>query len=275
MKTIAFILTLLSTHSYAVQAYASEVGTVELPVRAIEHNVQEVFPTLMTLIEAKDALAKREYERSYELFSILTKYNPDLDGVRTGLSKSLIALGRPDLAKETLLAADVLSPEMNIIFVQSTAMTLPDQQSIAYLRKNLKANPDRRLWNLLGLKLADQGKAKLASEAFYQAEDLGQKEGVLLNNLGVLAIKTEDFKTAITYLTEAKIYAPENIKFDNNRRLALLLDQQFSEALKDLSTERLAPLLKDAALIAKKEKRPYLENYLRVKAKQTQLTYTP
>jgi len=76
-------------------------------------------------------------------------------------------------------------------------------------------------------------------------------------------------------LSKGQEHAPDNKKFDDNRRLALLLDQQFSEALKDLPTERLAPLLKDAVLIAKKEKRPYLENFFRVKAKQTQLTYTP
>lgn len=275
MRIIPFILTLLSILAHDAQVYASEVDAENYSIRAIEHNIQEIFPTLMMLIEARDALANMEYERSYELYSILIKYDPNLEGVRTGLSKSFIALGRPDLAKKTLLEAEILSSEMNILLIQSTAMTLSDDESVVYIRENLQAYPDRRLLNLLGLKLTDQRKVKLASEAFYQAESVGQKEGVLLNNLGVLAIKTGNFKAAVAYLSEGQKYAPDNIKFDNNRRLALLLDQQFPEALKGLSSERLTPLLKDAALIAKKEKRPYLENFLRVKAKQTQLTYTP
>lgn len=275
MRIIPFILTLLSILAHDAQVYASEVDAENYSIRAIEHNIQEIFPTLMMLIEARDALANMEYERSYELYSILIKYDPNLEGVRTGLSKSFIALGRPDLAKKTLLEAEILSSEMNILLIQSTAMTLSDDESVVYIRENLQAYPDRRLLNLLGLKLTDQRKVKLASEAFYQAESVGQKEGVLLNNLGVLAIKTGNFKAAVAYLSEGQKYAPDNIKFDNNRRLALLLDQQFPEALKGLSSERLTPLLKDAALIAKKEKRPYLENFLRAKAKQTQLTYTP
>ena len=275
MRIIPFILTLLSILAHDAQVYASEVDAENYSIRAIEHNIQEIFPTLMMLIEARDALANMEYERSYELYSILIKYDPNLEGVRTGLSKSFIALGRPDLAKKTLLEAEILSSEMNILLIKSTAMTLSDDESVVYIRENLQAYPDRRLLNLLGLKLTDQRKVKLASEAFYQAESVGQKEGVLLNNLGVLAIKTGNFKAAVAYLSEGQKYAPDNIKFDNNRRLALLLDQQFPEALKGLSSERLTPLLKDAALIAKKEKRPYLENFLRVKAKQTQLTYTP
>ena len=243
-------------------AHASETDLPDFTVRAVEHNSDEVFPTLMTLIEARQSLEANEFERAYELYSILYKYDSHLDGVTEGLSKSFIALGRPDMARNHLLQAENRSPEMDILLVLSTAMTLPPQDSEPYLRHALTTHQDSRLWNLLGLKLGDRGKIKLASKAFHKAEALGQNPGVLMNNLGLLAIQDGDFTAAVKYLSKGAKSAPETEKFDNNRRLALLLNQQYTEALNDLSQQRLVKLLEDAAVISKKWNKTYLEVFL-------------
>jgi len=248
--------------------YASETEIPDFSVRAVTHNSDEIFPTLMTLIEAKQTLKDNEFEKAYELYSILYKYDPDLDGVAEGLAKSFIALGRPDMARIHLLKVENTSLEKDILLALSSAMTLPAKESESYLRQALTIQTDSRLWNLLGLKLGDQGKTKLASEAFQKAESLGQKPGVLMNNLGLLAIQAGDFESAISYLSISTKSAPENKKFDNNRRLALLLNQQYTEALNDLPQQRLVTLLEDAVVISKKWNKSYLENYLIEKLQQ-------
>ena len=83
-----------------------------------------------------------------------------------------------------------------------------------------------------------------------------------MNNLGLLAIQDGDFNAAVKYLSKGAKSAPETEKFDNNRRLALLLNQQYTEALNDLPQQRLVKLLEDAAVISKKWNKPYLEVFL-------------
>lgn len=166
------------------------------------------------------------------------------------------------MAREHLSQAKNMTPEMDVLLVLSTAMTLPPQDSEPYLRHALTTHQDSRLWNLLGLKLGDQGKIKLASKAFHEAETLGQNPGVLMNNLGLLAIQDGDFNAAVKYLSKGAKSAPETEKFDNNRRLALLLNQQYTEALNNLPQQRLVKLLEDAAVISKKWNKPYLEVFL-------------
>jgi len=227
----------------------------------------------MALIEARQSLEAKEFERAYELYSILYKYDAQLDGVTEGLSKSLIALGRPDLAREHLLKTERISPETDILLTLSTAMTLDTQDSESYLKQALTRQSDSRLWNLLGLKLADQRKIKLASDAFHTAESLGQNSGVLMNNLGLLAMQNGDLETAIKYLNLSTRSAPENEKFDNNRRLVLLLDQQYSTALSDLPRQRLVRLLEDAAIISKKWNKSYLESFLLKKLREIDPTF--
>ena len=243
-------------------AHASETEMQDFSVRAIEHNSDEVFPALMNLIEARQSLEAKDFERAYELYSILYKYDAQLDGVAEGLSKSFIALGRPDMAREHLSQAKNMTPEMDVLLVLSTAMTLPPQDSEPYLRHALTTHQDSRLWNLLGLKLGDRGKVELASKAYHEAESLGQNPGVLMNNLGLLAMQDGDFNAAVKYLSKSAKSAPETEKFDNNRRLALLLNQQYTEALNDLPRQRLVKLLEDAAVISKKWNKPYLEVFL-------------
>jgi len=262
MRWILSILSVVLTLTCFGTTHASKAEVPDFTVRAVEHNSDEVFPTLMTLIEARQALEAKEFERAYELYSILYKYDADLGGVTEGLSKVFIALGRPDMARDCLLRADNLSPEMGVLLKLSTAMTLPAQQSELYLRQALTTQQDSRLWNLLGLKLGNQGKVKLASNAFHNAESLGQNSGVLMNNLGLLALQEGDFSGAAKYLSISAQSAPENEKFDNNRRLALLLNQQYADALNDLPTPRLVKLLEDAVVISKKCNKPYLELFL-------------
>jgi len=166
-----------------------------------------------------------------------------------------------------------MSPEMEILLSLTTAMTMQGQEAETYLTQALSKQPDSRLWNLLGLKLGDQGKTKLASEAFREAENLGQNPGVMMNNLGLLEMQRGDFEKAVKYLSISAQNAPENEKYDANRRLALLLNQQYSDALHNLTEPELIKLLEDAAVISKKWNKVYLEEFFLKKLREIDPTF--
>lgn len=51
-------------------AHASETEMQDFSVRAIEHNSDEVFPALMNLIEARQSLEAKDFERALSLIHI-------------------------------------------------------------------------------------------------------------------------------------------------------------------------------------------------------------
>jgi Flp pilus assembly protein TadD len=94
----------------------------------------------------------------------------------------------------------------------------------------------------------------------------GQRAGVTENNLGQSFLAEEQIETALTHFTRATLQAPSDHVFDNNRRLALLLQQEYVAAIRGLPADKASALLGDAGIIAARHGDKKLAIYLFEKA---------
>jgi len=276
MLRIFVILSILLGSNLPLQSFASEVSSIsEIDVRPLEQNSTDIFSILQILMEARQAFDEKDYETAARGYDILVKYDPLMVEPIIGLAKSQLALNRSDLAEDLLLKTSISTAEIDILTAIATAMNLPPTDSELFLNDAVIKYPDSRLWNFLGDIFIKKGKWQKASYAFQAAEQAGQRPGLLSNNLGLLALHMGEFNLASQHLNEAVSTATHSIKFDNNRRLALLLNGDYIKALKDLTQDRSANLLTDAGFIAAKRGDKLLAKHLLVKGVAVSPKYNP
>tara|TARA_R110002020_G_scaffold45088_6_gene129269 strand:+ start:621 stop:1475 length:855 start_codon:yes stop_codon:yes gene_type:complete len=229
---------------------ASEVTLPQPEIRFHESNSTDELGFLQTLIRANKFYEFQDYQQAAKLFSIVVKLDPSLEPAVLGLGESYISLSRPDAALEVLKNSSLDSVKVNRLKVLAQALLLEPSERELFLNLSLTKSKDQRLLNLLALTLQNKGDLTEARRAFGKAESLGQKPGVFLNNLGMLELNHGDLKAAISFFSQAIKSDPNNIRFDNNRRLALLLNGDYASALQNLETSRAASFLVDAGFIA-------------------------
>lgn len=247
--TLSFICLLLASTTFC---QASEIAFPQPEIRAHESNSTDELGILQTLIRAKKLYELQDYQQAAQLFSIVVKFDPSLERAVIGLGESYIALSRPDAALEVLKSSSLESVNLTRLRVLTKALLLEPSEREQFLNLSLKKSNDQRLLNLLALTLQNRGDLAEARRTFGKAESLGQKPGVFLNNLGMLELNHGDIEAAISFFSQAKKSNPDNIRFDNNRRLALLLNGDYAHGLQNLETSRAANFLVDAGVIALK-----------------------
>jgi len=167
--------------------------------------------------------------------------------LRTGHAKeAYIAASKlsidPDLIKPALLAAQVLAE------ISAGKSDDPELR----LNKALEYSPsDFRLWNALGRFHDKAGNTIRAQEYYLQALATGGSKSGVINNLGMSLLMQGERKSALDKFEQAIAIEPENPLFDNNRRLSLALNEDYSAATEGLSDARAADILNDAGYIAK------------------------
>ena len=256
-------------------SFASEVSHKDIDIRPVIESSTDVFSIFQILVKARNAYQRQDFINSANEYNILLRYDPDLEEAVIGAAKSYLELQQPRLAKKTLLKSGISSPEISILSAIATARTLEKNKAKAYLLESVNTYKDSRLWNLLGQVLVAKGEFQPATNAFRQAEALEQRSGLLYNNLGILELQRGDVEAATQHLETAVRLSPNTMKFDNNRRLALLLKGQYLEALKNISSSRSADLLNDAAIIASKRKDDKLAKLLSQKANEINPIFNP
>lgn len=275
MRRMFAILGLMLGVQFPAFSYASEVSYEAFDVRPVIQSSTDAFSVFQILVKARNAYEQKDFEQAAKDYSTLVQYDSALEEAVIGLAKSYLALQQPSLAKNTLSASPVSSRESDILLVIATAQMLDKNEAKPYLLESVKTHQDSRLWNFLGHILMTNDETQSAAYAFNQAEKLGQNPGLLYNNLGMLAFQTGELNSALQYLDHAVNLSPNTLKFDNNRRLALLLRGQYLKALENISSQRGANLLTDAAIIAAKRGEDSLEILLRKKSNELNPVFNP
>jgi len=275
MRRIFAILGLILGAQLSALSYASEVSHETFDVRPVMQSSTDAFSVFQILVRARNAYDQEDFEQAANDYSILVQYDSALEEAVIGGAKSYLALKQPGLAKEILDASKVSSRDIDTLLIIATAKTLDKREAKKYLLAAVKTHQDSRLWNLLGHILMARGEAQSALYAFTQAETLGQKPGLLYNNLGMLAFQTGELNSASEYLDRAVNLSPSTLKFDNNRRLALLFRGQYLKALENISSQRGANLLADAAIIATKRGEDSLATLLVKKSNELNPVFNP
>lgn len=275
MRRLASIFTLILGFQFQTLSFASEVSQKDIDIRPVIESSTDAYSIFQMLVKARKAYQQQDFLNAANEYSILLLYDPNLEEAVIGAAKSYLALQQPKLAKKTLLKSGVSSLEISVLLAITTARTLNKNEAKAYLLESANTYKDSRLWNLLGHILVANEEFQSATDAFHQAETLEQKPGLLYNNLGVLELQRGDVKEASQHLETAVRLSPNTMKFDNNRRLALLLQGRYLEALKNISSIRSADLLNDAAIVASKREDGKLAKLLSQKANEINPVFNP
>ncbi len=225
--------------------------TDSLDIRPIEHSSVDVFDVLSHIPVADKAFRDGDYRLAFEHYRYVYMHDPQQMQASIGYADAALALGQIALAAGIYkaFAHDNIRAQSGLLLAGILQNTLKNPED--HLRKQLeKTSDDARLWNMLGQILDTKMRGSEARQAYAMAQLSGQRSGLAANNIGQSFLKEGRLHEALSEFTRAVYEAPKNRKFDNNRRMALLLQKDYSQALLALETDRAAQLLKDAGLIA-------------------------
>ena len=210
-------------------------------IRAVQTDSTDVFEVLTVLRGAQTALANRDYKSARQGFESVLMHDPNLEIARSGLRRTLIALG--DIRSARPLVTDLASPDGVIIRIRSGQVETPE----ALLTATLEKTPDPRLWTLLG-QLQDQRGAFLSARQSYAMAGLaGARPGLAQNNIGQSHWVAGEHELALTAFEKAAALDQIDERFDNNRRRALVRLGRTQDAISGLNADRAVMFLAQAA----------------------------
>ncbi len=251
-------------------ALAKDLG--ELDVRAVEQSSTDVFDVLSQFMQAESAYKSGDYKAALAAYRYVYLHDRNQDEAALGYANSALALGQVDIAQT--LYRQLTSEEARNGEVLCAVIKSETDHPEAALRHRLKTSPnDGRLWNMLGRVLDEAARHKDAREAYVMAGMAGQRAGITENNLGLSFLREGRRPQALEHFQRAVLQAPADVKFDNNRRLALLLEKKYAPALQALDGERASQILSDAGVIAAAQDDTKLAFLLFEKANQLSPVY--
>lgn len=210
-------------------------------VRAVQTDSTDVFEVLTILRTAQSALEDRDYASARQGYESVLMHDPDLDAARSGLRRTLIALG--DMQSARPLVADTTSPDSVIIRIRSNQVEAPQE----LLKTTLKTNPDPRLWTLLGQLQDRAGDFLSARQSYAMAGLAGARPGLAENNIGQSHWVTGEFELALAAFEKASTMDSLDTRFDNNRRRAMVRLGRTQDAISGLNAQRAGLFLAQAA----------------------------
>jgi len=273
MRFVASLISLTLLGSISFFSGAKDVETTSVSVRPFIENSTDGLGVLNELIKANRLKSEGQCVEASKLYGFILKYDPTLEDGVIGLVQCQISLGQIDRALSLLNHADINSREANILGLMAKSQGLESFERIAALENQVTELNDSRLFNLLGNSYLEQSDFEQAEISYIRAHQSRQSKGLLENNLGILALKQGDRQGALSYFKKAKFLSPEKTRFDNNYRLALLLNKKYVEALIDLDAERANFFLYKAGLMAESQGEIRLAETLLQKAIDLSPTY--
>ena len=215
-------------------------AALETEIRSVETESTEIFTIFETLSNAQTALDRRDYILARRGFESVLLYDPELQPARSGLRRTLIALG--DVSSATKLIDDPNSADAILIKTLSGSSTTP----LKDLEIGLQMHTDSRLWNLLGRLQDGKGQHAQARQAYAMAGLAGQRLGLSENNIGQSFLLSGDTEKALDAFDRAVAADPTDARFDNNRRGALVKLGRLQPALAGLNADRASVFLAQA-----------------------------
>jgi Flp pilus assembly protein TadD len=265
------VVSFFASLSFAVKA--NEIESVTAGIRPFVSNSTDELGVLQNLLKANNLRAKGNCLEAIRLYSMIVRYDPALEPAIIGLAQCHMTLGQNDKALTVLKNASINSKEAKALEALAKAKTLSGIERLTFLKDHTNSTQDARLLNLLGKSYVELSNFEEAKASYLKAEVLGQSEGVLENNLGVLELSKGNISKATSYFAVARQKAPSENRFANNHRLSLLMNGQYVEALEELNSSNANRFLYKAALIAEKKGEHRLAKILLEKAIETSPTY--
>lgn len=278
MLRLSYIAICLSLSPFCFAAEVSQSTPSE--ILPVTRGSSGAFDALAPLIHARAQFASGEFEKSYSNYSAVFLHDPNNIEVLFGLADSALALGKSEIAVK---AYNKLG-EFNLTSEQST-----DQFTglvLAEIAGGRSENPEQRLkqaqklapthyklWNALGQLYDTQERWSESWDAYNKAKKYGFHEAGFHNNLGMSLLAQKKYEGAISHFKYAIGLSPEDMKFQNNYRFALLMAGEYQQALSNLSHEDSGTLLGDAGYIAMQRKEYTLARLLLEKAIEMSPTY--
>jgi len=126
---------------------------------------------------------------------------------------------------------------------------------------------------MLGQILDKEARFAEARQAYVMAGLSGQSAGLAENNLGQSFLAEGNLIKALEHFQKAVELNSHREKFDNNRRRVLLLQEEYSLALKNIQSDRATQILLDAGVIAMRKDDRKLATFLLSKAQMLSPIY--
>ena len=252
---------------------ADNITSLELA----EHSEIDIEAT----IEAAETSFKNEnYAGSLELYHRVVLREPGNIEAGLGYADAALALGQSEVARQQFQnLRDLQLSDENLEAVEaglalSEILSGDLDDPVAYIDvATARHSADPRLWNAKGLIHDGREEWLLALDAYVNALKTGEAHSGIINNMGMSLIKQGRFDEAQLKFEQALEIKPESRLYDNNRRLALFLDNKIRLGLKDIPDDRAASLLSDAGFIAMQQDRTALAKMLMKHAIKTAPSY--
>jgi len=242
---------------------------VEVEIRSVETGSTDIFAIFETLSKAQSDLEQRDYISARRGFESVLMHDPDLQPARAGLRRTLIAFG--DVREAAKFIDDPMSADAILIKILSQGSSAP----IDELKNGLLAHSDPRLWNLLGRLQDNEGLHAQARQAYAMAGLAGQRPGLSENNIGQSFLLSRDTEKALNAFDRAVAADPQDIRFDNNRRGALIKLGRLQPALAGLNADRASVFLVQAGDQAVTQNDVKLAKYLYRKSLELSPRFNP
>ena len=274
-QIISLTLALLSFWS-SEMALAKDVqptALTSLEVRPVQRTTTDAFEVLSQLIRADKNYDAKNYAQSYTDYLAVTLFDPQNTKALLGLGNTALELEKYDIAfkvfnhleKLTLSAKEHKAYAIGLTLTQVQSGTLKNPETP--LKEALELAPsDPRIWNALADSYEDQARWTDSWKAYQKAHDVGFSEAGFHNNLGQSLMRQKKYKAAISHFAYASKSAPHIIKYDNNRRFALLMLGDYLEALSNLDEIQASGILTEAGILAKQRQERTLAKSLLEKA---------
>ena len=261
LLTIGLLLT-------CANAQAADIPTVD--IRPVQTDSVDVFAVLQHIQAGDAALIARDFVSAQNHFQTVILHDPAQPRARTGLRHAL--MGRADWAAAAEFIDDPLSADGYLI----TVMRGATEHALNYLTEAVTQHPnDPRLWNALGHAQDASEKFTSARQSYAMAEMAGQRAGLADNNIGQSHLREGEMDAALDAFIRAVAAAPNDIRFDNNRRLALLGLGQTSLAIAGLESSRATVFLTQAGDKAASSGEPRLARTLWTSAQKLSPRHEP
>jgi Flp pilus assembly protein TadD len=234
----------------------SQIDKPIVAVRATTEKSPNLLAIKDPLIEGVEARARGDYLNAYNKFYFAWLAEPKNKSVVLALSEMALKTGHAEISNRAIsrleIDAATAAPELFAAKVLTDISLGQISDSERRLELALQRAPnDPRLWNALGKYHDSMSNWEKAKDCYIQAMETGGSQAATYNNLGMSLLMQGQTRAAVSEFEKAIANDPTIDLYANNRRLALALNGQFLEAIKELPNERASDILNDAGYIAK------------------------
>lgn len=195
-----------------------------------------------------------QYADALTIYQQLLVEYPGLKAAEYGVAESMIALGKPSVAK-TLFDGLIKTEKFHARALQGQGLAQlalgERKEASKTLAAATEADPKLwRCWNALGTIADSRGEHDKAQAAYEKALALKPNSAMVINNVGYSRLMAHDPPDAEKQFRKALSLDPGNETIQNNLRLAIAAKGDYREAVKFASRDKLSMVLNNVGFVA-------------------------